>query len=189
MNEPATFVEPDHTLTLDAVHRIAGDGFNPRTALHTEIHNVYGMEDSRATFEGVLALRPGERPFVMSRAAFAGSQRYGVTWTGDNSSTWNHLKLSSTMLLNLGLSGFSFAGADVGGFVGSPSPELLTKWIEIAAFQPIDRDHSNKQGRDQEVWGDGPEQEAIRRHFIEPATACCPISTPSPRSRHALASP
>ena len=167
MNEPATFVEPTHTLPLDSVHRVAGDGFAPRTATHTEIHNIYGTENTRATYEGVLALRPNERPFVMSRAAFAGGQRFGVTWTGDNSSTWNHLKLSTSMLVNLGLSGFGFAGADVGGFVGSPSPEFLTKWIEIAAFQPIDRDHSNKQGRDQEVWVDGPAQEAVRRHFIE----------------------
>ena len=167
MNEPATFEEPTHTLPLDTVGRIEGDGFAPRTATQAEIHNVYGLLNARATYEGVQALEPGERPFVMYRATFAGGQRYGVTWTGDNSSTWNHLTLSSSMLVNLGLSGFAFAGADVGGFSGSPSPELLTKWLEVAAFEPIDRDHSNKKGREQEVWVDGPEQEAIRRHFIE----------------------
>ena len=71
------------------------------------------------------------------------------------------------MLKNLGLSGFSLAGADVGGYAGTPSPELLTKWIEIAAFQPIDRDHAEKGTGDHEPWSGGPEQEAIRRRFIE----------------------
>jgi alpha-glucosidase len=71
------------------------------------------------------------------------------------------------MLKNLGLSGFSLAGADVGGYAGTPSPELLTKWIEIAAFQPIDRDHAEKGTGDHEPWANGPEQEQIRRHFIE----------------------
>jgi alpha-glucosidase len=71
------------------------------------------------------------------------------------------------MLENLGLSGFAFSGADVGGYAGTPSSELLTKWFEVAAFQPIDRDHSEKGTGDQEPWVGGPEQEAIRRHFIE----------------------
>jgi len=89
-------------------------------------------------------LRPNERAFVMTRASYAGGQRYAVTWTGDNSSTWDHLKLSIHQLLNLGLSGFSYAGADVGGFTGGPSAELMTRWFEIAAFTPIFRDHSAK---------------------------------------------
>ena len=71
------------------------------------------------------------------------------------------------MLENLGLSGFAFSGADVGGYAGTPSPELLTKWIEMATFQPIDRDHTEKGTADQEPWVGGPEQEAIRRRFIE----------------------
>jgi alpha-glucosidase len=75
--------------------------------------------------------------------------------------------MSTTMLKNLGLSGYSLTGADVGGFIGSPSPELLTKWMEIAAFQPIDRDHTEKGSADQEPWVHGAEQEAIRRRFIE----------------------
>jgi alpha-glucosidase len=103
----------------------------------------------------------------MTRASFAGGQRYAVTWTGDNSSTWNHLRMTIPQLVNLGLSGFSLAGADVGGFAGSPPPDLLTKWLEISAFQPIDRDHSAKGTRMHEVWVDGPEQEAIRRRYIE----------------------
>ena len=100
------------------------------------------MENSRATYEGLLKLEPNVRPFVLTRASYAGGQRYAATWTGDNSSTWNHLRLTTPMLENLGLSGFALSGADVGGFAGSPQPDLLTKWLEVGAFQPIDRDHT-----------------------------------------------
>ena len=167
MNEPAVFDGPGKTMPDNVQHRIDEPGFRKRTASHAEIHNIFGMENSRATYEGQLALRPNERPFTMTRASAAGGQRYSVTWTGDNSATWNHLRMTVPQLVNLGLSGFSLAGADVGGFAGSPPPDLLTKWIELAAFQPIDRDHSAKGTRLHEVWVDGPEQEAIRRRYIE----------------------
>ena len=167
MNEPAVFDGPGKTMPLATVHRIDEPGFQTRSTTHAEIHNVYGMQNARATHEGLLKLSPEERPYVMTRATYSGGQRYSVTWTGDNSATWNHLRMSSTMLLNLGLSGFSFAGADVGGFAGSPSPELLTRWLQVAAFQPIDRDHTNKGTRDQEPWVHGPAHEAIRKSFIE----------------------
>ena len=110
---------------------------------------------------------PDERPFVLTRATFAGGQRYGFTWTGDNSATWNHLRLATQQLLNLGLSGISFVGADIGGFNGSPEPDLLTRWIEIGAFNPLFRDHTTKGSLMQEVWVHGPEHEAIRRRYIE----------------------
>lgn len=167
MNEPSVFSTENKTMPVETRHRIEEPGFAKRTASHLEIHNIYGMENSRATYEGVLSLSPNVRPFVLTRATYAGGQRYAATWTGDNSSTWNHLRLSTPMLLNLGLSGFGMSGADVGGFVGTPSPELLTKWIELAAFQPIDRDHSEKGSADQEPWVHGPEQEATRRRYIE----------------------
>ncbi len=171
MNEPAVFTYPTKTMPDDVQHRIDEPGFQPRTALHPEIHNIYGMENTRATFDGQLALRPNLRPFVMTRASYAGGQRYAATWTGDNSSTWNHLRMTTPQLLNLGLSGFSLAGADVGGFAGSPSPALLTRWLMLAAFQPIDRDHAAKGTRDHEPWVDGPEQEAIRSATSKSATA------------------
>ncbi len=166
MNEPSVF-NSLKTIPNTVVHRIDEPGFYARTATHREIHNVYGMENARATFDGQLALKPDVRPFVLTRASYAGGQRFAATWTGDNSATWNHLRLTTSMLKNLGLSGFSLAGADVGGYAGTPSPELLTKWIEIAAFQPIDRDHAEKGTGDHEPWANGPEQEEIRRRFIE----------------------
>ena len=167
MNEPAVFETPSHTMPLTNLHQVEGDDFAPRTATHAEIHNVYGMENSRGTYEGMLRLRPGIRPFVMTRASFAGGQRYAATWTGDNSSTWDHLRLSVEQLINLGLSGFSYSGADVGGFTGGPSPELLTRWFEVAAFSPVFRDHSTKDSPRAEPWVDGPEQLAIRKRYVE----------------------
>jgi alpha-glucosidase len=167
MNEPSVFRTVSGTMPLDVVHRIDEPGFLARTATHAEIHNVYGMQNARATFEGLKALNPDQRPMVLTRASYAGGQRFGATWTGDNSSTWNHLRLATPMLENLGLSGFAFSGADAGGFAGTASTELLTKWLELAAFQPIDRDHTEKGTGDQEPWVGGPEQEAIRRRYIE----------------------
>ncbi len=166
MNEPALFV-PSKTMTPDARHRIASDDFAPRTATHAEIHNVYGMLNTRATFEGLRRLRPDERPFVMTRATYAGGQRYAVTWTGDNSSTWEHLKMSVHQLINLGLSGFGYAAADIGGFTGGASPELLTRWYQIGAWTPVFRNHSAKDAPRAEPWVDGQEHLALRRAAIE----------------------
>ena len=162
MNEPAIFERADKTMPLDVVHSVEG-----RKTDHREIHNVLGMENARATYEGLLTLQPKQRPFVLTRAAYAGAQRYASTWTGDNSSTWNHMRISIPQLLNLGLSGYTFVGDDIGGFAGSPTPELLTRWMELGAFNPIYRNHGVKGTRDREPWADGPEHEAIRKRYIE----------------------
>ncbi len=167
MNEPAIFDTPTKTMPVDTVHRIEGFGFATRAASHSEVHNVYGMENSRATFEGLQKLRPNVRPFVMTRASYAGGQRYAVTWTGDNSSTWDHLKLAVQQMLSLGLSGFAWSGADVAGFIGGASPELMTRWYEIAAFTPVFRSHSANDAPRAEPWVDGPQHLALRRRFIE----------------------
>jgi alpha-glucosidase len=167
MNEPSVFDGPAKTMPLNTVHRIEEPSFTTRTATHAEIHNIVGLQNARATYEGLLKLRPEERPFVLTRATYAGGQRYGFTWTGDNSSTWNHLRLATQMLLNLGLSGISFVGDDIGGFNLSPAPDLLTRWIEIGAFNPMYRDHSTLGSLPQEVWAHGVEHENTRRRYIE----------------------
>ena len=167
MNEPSVFDGPGKTMPLNNVHRIEEPGFATRTATHAEIHNIVGLENARATYEGLKILRPNERPFVLTRATYAGGQRYGFTWTGDNAATWNHLRLATQMVLNLGLSGIPFVGADVGGFNGSPSSDLLTRWVEQAAFSPFFRDHAEKGSLPHELWVNGPEQEAIRRRYVE----------------------
>jgi alpha-glucosidase len=163
MNEPAVFLRADKTMPLDVIHRL-DDG---TTLDHRAAHNIFGMENVRATYEGLLKLQASERPFVLTRAAYSGAQRYAATWTGDNSSTWNHLKMSTPMLMSMGISGFPLVGDDIGGFAGSPTPDLLTRWFEVGALNPIDRDHTAKGTADQEPWVHGPEHEAIRRKYIE----------------------
>jgi alpha-glucosidase len=163
MNEPTVFKTPTKTMPLDLVHRVDSGG----TASHREVHNVYGMQNSRATYEGLLALQGNRRPFVLTRATYAGGQRFAASWTGDNTSTWNHYRMSLTTLLSLGISGLPMVGDDIGGFRGSPEPDLLTRWFELGAFNPIFRDHANKGTPDQEPWVHGPEHEAIRKRYIE----------------------
>src|SRR3989442_1545840 len=163
MYEPAIFQRADKTMPLDTRHRLHGG----ITLDHRAIHNVYGMQNVRATYEGLLQLRPNERPFVLTRAAYAGTQRYAASWTGDNTSSWNHLRLSVPNLLSLGISGYAFVGDDIGGYDRSPPADLLTRWIELGAFNPIYRNHTAKGTADQEPWVHGPEHEAIRRRYIE----------------------
>ncbi|HSP33648.1 MAG TPA: TIM-barrel domain-containing protein, partial [Thermoanaerobaculia bacterium] len=115
MDEPAVFETPTGTMPLDVLHDNEGSPTD-----HSEIHNVYGMLTSRATYEGLLKLRPNERPFILSRASYAGGQRYSALWPGDNTSNWAHLRNSIPMLLNMGLSGFPFVGSDIGGFADAP---------------------------------------------------------------------
>jgi alpha-glucosidase len=163
MNEPSIFQRADKTMPLDTVHRL-DDG---TTIDHRAAHNIFGSENVRATYDGLRTLQPGERPFVLTRAAYSGAQRYAATWTGDNSSTWNHLAMSTPMLLSMGISGFPLIGDDIGGFAGSPTPDLLTRWFEVGALNPIYRDHTAKGTADQEPWVHGLEHEAIRRKYIE----------------------
>jgi alpha-glucosidase len=163
MDEPSLFERADKTMPLDTRHRL-DDG----TSLdHRAIHNVFGMQNVRATYEGLRKLQLDERPFVLTRAAYSGAQRYAATWTGDNSSTWNHLTMSTPMLLSMGISGYPLVGDDIGGFAGSPTADLLTRWFEVGALNPIYRDHTAKGTADQEPWVHGPEHEAIRRKYIE----------------------
>jgi alpha-glucosidase len=170
MNEPAVFEVESKTMPLSVVHRLDDGG----AVDHRAVHNVFGMENARATYDGLRRLRPDERPFVLTRAAYAGAQRWAASWTGDNSSTWNHMALSTPMLLSLGLSGYGLVGDDIGGFAGSPSPELLTRWMQLGAFNPVFRGHGEKGSRDREPWVDGPEHEAIRRRAIERRYALLP---------------
>ena len=167
MNEPAIFKVPSKTMNLDARDRIEEPGQPSRVTDQREIHNVLGMLNSEGTYDGLLKLKPNERPFVLTRATYVGGQRYAASWTGDNSSTWNHMRISVPMLENLGVSGYPLVGDDIGGYKGSPQPDLLTKWIELGSFNPIDRDHTEKGSLDQEPWVHGPEQEAIRKRYIE----------------------
>jgi alpha-glucosidase len=152
MNEPAVFNTPEGTMPEDNLHR--GGGPLPQDS-HLRYHNVYGLLMVRASREGILAANPTLRPFVLSRANFLGGQRYAATWTGDNTSTWEHLKLSIPMSINLGLSGQPFNGPDIGGFGGFASAELLGQWMAIGAYYPFSRNHAEKSSDQQEPWALG----------------------------------
>ncbi len=160
MNEPALFDEV--VLPDDAPFHLDGHG-----ATHRQMHNVYGMQMARATAEGLARWRPNQRQLVISRAAFAGHQRHAMVWTGDNFSTWEHLRLTVAMGLSLGLSGLPFHGADVGGFAGDCTGELLARWTQLGALTPFFRNHAAMGTADQEPWAFGPEIEAICRRAIE----------------------
>jgi alpha-glucosidase len=162
MNEPAIFDVPSGTMPLDVRHDNEGAPSD-----HREIHNVYGMLMSRSTYEGLLKLRPNERPFILSRASFAGGQRYTALWPGDNTSNWAHLRQSIPTLLGLGLSGFPFVGSDIGGFNEAPTAELFTRWLQLGVFYPFMRDHTMFGSPDQEPWSFGPQHEALNRRAIE----------------------
>ena len=162
MNEPAVWIPPANTMPLDVQHENDGEPTDQR-----EIHNVYGMLHTRSTYEGLLRLRPDTRPFVLTRASFAGGQRYAAVWPGDNTADWASLRQSLPTLMGMGLSGFSFVGADIGGFAGYPSPELFTRWLQAAVFSPFMRAHTEQSTPDQEPWSFGVRHEAINKRAIE----------------------
>uniref|UniRef100_UPI003AABD2D7 neutral alpha-glucosidase C n=1 Tax=Centroberyx gerrardi TaxID=166262 RepID=UPI003AABD2D7 len=159
MNEPSVFDGPEQTMPKDAVH---SGGWE-----HRELHNLYGFYQHMATVEGLVTRSGGsERPFVLSRSFFAGSQRLGAIWTGDNVATWDYLKISIPMLLSLSVAGIAFCGVDVGGFVQDPEPELLVRWYQTGALQPFFRGHSAKETKRREPWLFGEEVTAAIRSVI-----------------------
>jgi alpha-glucosidase len=163
MNEPTIFIHSNNTLPDYVVHDWDGAG---RSHLQGG-HNVYGMLMARATREGLQKQRPDQRHFVMTRAAYAGAQRYTSAWTGDNMSTWDHLRLSISMVLNMGLSGMAFTGPDVGGFAGTPDGELYTRWMQLGSMLPYFRAHTANGTPAQEPWSYGESYEKIARAALE----------------------
>jgi alpha-glucosidase len=162
MNEPALFIPRQSTMPGDVVHPGGG-----RARPHAEIHNAYGQWMAQATREGLAAARPERRPFVISRAGYAGLQRHALQWTGDNSSWWEHLWMSMPQLQNLGLSGIAWSGVDVGGFFGDGNGELLARWTEFGAFQPFCRNHSALGTKRQEPWAFGEPYESVCREMLQ----------------------
>ncbi|RCW58747.1 glycoside hydrolase family 31 protein [Halanaerobium sp. ST460_2HS_T2] len=161
MNEPAVFNKTD-TMDVNVMHQNDGD---PGT--HRRFHNLYGFLEDKATFEGLKESLENERPFVLTRSGFAGIQRYSAVWTGDNRSFWDHIKIAMPMLMNLGMSGVSFCGTDVGGFTGNSNGELLTRWTQMGAFVPFFRNHCEVRAISQEPWSFGAKHEKIIKKYIE----------------------
>lgn len=162
MNEPCVF-NNDHKTMLETCLHNSDNG----VIEHKEFHNRYGFEMSRCSKEAQEELHPNERGFSMTRATYAGGQRYSSVWTGDNMSLWSQMRMSISMNANLGISGFSFVGNDVSGFGLDSSEELFIRWMEMGSFIPIFRNHSNMYTRRQEPWAFGPRAEKIAKKSIE----------------------
>lgn len=135
MNEPSVFNGPEITMPKDLVHYGGWE--------HRHVHNVYGLYYSIVTHGGLLARTPNRRPFVLTRAHFAGSQRYAAVWTGDNAAEWAHLAASVPMCLSEAMAGISLCGADIGGFFNNPDVELLQRWYQLGAWLPFYRSHAH----------------------------------------------
>eukprot|EP00613_Pedinella_sp_CCMP2098_P070138 CAMPEP_0171921638 /NCGR_PEP_ID=MMETSP0993-20121228/20470_1 /TAXON_ID=483369 /ORGANISM="non described non described, Strain CCMP2098" /LENGTH=937 /DNA_ID=CAMNT_0012559095 /DNA_START=98 /DNA_END=2911 /DNA_ORIENTATION=+ len=145
MNEPSVFNGPEVSMPKDAKNLLGVE--------HREWHNLYGMYQQRATAEGQVMRSGGkDRPFVLSRSFFAGSQRFGAIWTGDNSAEWSHLAVAAPMLLSIGLGGLTFAGADVGGFFGNTDSELMVRWMQAGSYTPFFRGHAHHDSKRREPW-------------------------------------
>tara|TARA_R110002003_G_scaffold145_11_gene13431 strand:- start:9901 stop:12069 length:2169 start_codon:yes stop_codon:yes gene_type:complete len=146
MNEPSVFNGPETTMPKDNLHHGNWE--------HRDVHNINGMTFHNATYQAITERKKGElrRPFVLTRAFYSGSQRSAAMWTGDNLAEWAHLEASIPMVLNQGISGFPFAGADVGGFFGNPSKELLTRWYQAGIYYPFFRGHAHIDTRRREPY-------------------------------------
>ena len=162
MNEPAVMEVPTKTAPLDTRHDYDG-----HPCSHRKAHNVYGMQMVRATYEGIKKYVYPKRPFVITRAAFAGTQRFSSTWTGDNIATWEHLWIANVQAQRMCMSGYSFVGSDIGGFAEQPNGELFARWIQLGVFHPFCRVHSSGDHGDQEPWSFDDEVTNIVRKFIE----------------------
>ncbi|MEP2935321.1 MAG: glycoside hydrolase family 31 protein [Gilvibacter sp.] len=162
MNEPAVMEVPTKTFPLDVRHDYDG-----HPCSHRKAHNVYGMQMARATYEGVKKFMYPKRPFIITRAAYSGSQRYCSSWTGDNVASWEHLWIANQQIQRMCLSGMSFIGTDIGGFAEQPNGELYCRWIQLGVFHPFCRTHSSGDHGDQEPWSFDPEITDVTRAFIE----------------------
>lgn len=162
MNEPAVMEVPTKTAPLDTRHDYDG-----HPCSHRKAHNVYGMQMVRATFDGVKKYVYPKRPFVITRAAYSGTQRYACTWTGDNVATWEHLWVANVQVQRMCMSGYSFVGSDIGGFAEQPDGQLFARWVQLGVFHPFCRVHSSGDHGDQEPWSFDNEITGIVRKFIE----------------------
>jgi alpha-glucosidase len=163
MNEPAAFAAwGDGTLPLGTRHDMDG-----RRGDHREAHNIYGLLMNAAGFEGLRALQPEKRPFIVSRSGWVGMQRHAWSWTGDTQTSWDMLRQTIPTVLGLGLCGQGYTGPDIGGFSGSPTPELFARWFELASFMPFFRTHSAFFLPRREPWEFGEEVLASARNALE----------------------
>ncbi len=152
-----------------------GGGFTPslinldwdgQLASYRKAKNAYGLQMSRSTYEGTRSLMNGKRPLTLTRASYAGAQRYTAIWTGDNVASDEHMMLGCRLVNSLGVSGMAFAGVDVGGFIGITPAKLFGRWMTIGAFTPFFRVHKASNENSSEPWTYGESIENISRNYI-----------------------
>jgi len=172
MNEPA--ISGQQKPIADGIRELPADDeqmfqqkYDGKKVGHYEVRNLYGATMIEATYDGLRKLQPERRPFVLTRAGYAGLQRYSAVWLGDNTSWWGHLAASIPMLLNMGISGVPFAGVDVGGFAGQTTAELVLRWYQTGIFYPFFRNHCWMYAWPQEPWAFNQEVENDCRKLIE----------------------
>ena len=139
--------------------------YDGKKASHLQSRDVYALEMARASYDGA-KLAFNKRPFVLTRAGYAGLQRYSAIWTGDNRSEDSHMLLGVRLLNSLGLSGVPFTGMDIGGFTGNATQSLYARWIQIGAFNPYFRNHTAVNTKASEPWTYGEEVLEIARNYI-----------------------
>lgn len=139
--------------------------FDGQPTTHKEAHNVYALEMTRASYDGMVAAT-GKRPFLLTRAGFAGLQRYTAIWTGDNRAEEDHMLLGVRLLNSLGVSGVAFTGMDVGGFTQVPTRTLFARWMQIGAFNPYFRNHAGSDSKASEPWTFGEDILTISRDAV-----------------------
>lgn len=168
----------------------------PKTTLHfgdiehREVHNLYGMLQQASTYDGHLLRNDGtDRPFILSRAFYVGTQKYGAIWTGDNDASWEHLQISIPMLLTIGASGVTFAGADVGGFFRDPEPELLMRWYQLGSLQPFFRAHAHIDTKRREPWLFGEPYTTLIREAVQRRYRLLPYIYTLFSESHAIGTP
>lgn len=111
-----------------------------------EIHNIYGHDWARLIFEGYQKKFPNERPFILMRAGYSGSQRFGmIPWSGDVNRTWGGLQSQPEISLQMGMQGLGYMHSDLGGFAGANlNDNLYIRWLQYGVFQPIYRPHAQE---------------------------------------------
>ncbi|KAG5481618.1 hypothetical protein CUR178_06970 [Leishmania enriettii] len=166
MNEPSVFGGEKGTLSKTAVHKMD----NGQTVEHRFVHNAYGLYSVQAVYKGMLEAggpdAAPERPFILTRSFFPGSQRYAAMWTGDNIANWDHLENSIPELLSLSISNYPFCGCDIGGFFFDPEEELFVRWMQAGVFLPFYRIHSHHETKRREPWTFSDEARSLIRNAL-----------------------
>jgi len=155
MNEPSTSGQSIPSMVK------MGERYMP------EVNNIYALQMVRATYDGTRQLLGNKRPFLLTRSAYAGVQRYSAVWTGDNTSNDEHLMMGQSLVNSLGLAGMAFVGVDIGGFFGNGSPRLMVRWNSLGVYTPMFRNHACTGTAYREPWRWGEENEQIIKKDIE----------------------